>query len=399
MQRLTGWTVTVVLLGVAMASLGGCTDQGAAWRPVGHAALGPDRELLVNQRPLLPLMGFYQSVKSFEHAEVMGLNGYFMPGKTPAREYLDALAARKLYGIVLYDPEVTGHAALLAWLQPHEPDALAEGKPRSTPDEVVAAYEAIRKADPSRPVVLDFSPNFMLKAEFAEGRSEQQKREDYAAYARGGDILTYNVYPIWLHNRPERINWVAEAADDLREIVGPDKPFFAMIETGKGSKAVPVDEQRDVSVDEIRAEVWMALTHGATGIIYFTHQFKPSFTEFAPDADKQAGIKAINAQITRLAPILLSGATQRPVVVAFVGGLEASWTAREYKGRLYLFVLNADPQRREGKISIAAEGLRAGQTVEVIDEGRTIKVDRDGSFSDTFGPLGLHIYAMDVAGK
>ena len=264
----------------------------AACAPLAAAtsvAVGEQGQVLVTE-PLLPLMGFYQSIKSFDNAKAMGLNGYFMPGQVPAVEYLDALQARGLYGIVLFDEQAVGHPALLAWLQPHEPDVLVDGKPRTSSAEVVAAYEKIRLADPSRPVVLDFSPNFMLRAEFAQGRTEDEKRRDYAAYAAGGDILTDNVYPIWLHNRPDRIDWVAEAADDLRAIAGPRKPFFAMIETGKGSKAVPVEEQRDVSADEIRAEVWMALTHGATGIIYFTHQFKPAFSEFAPDAAKQAAV-------------------------------------------------------------------------------------------------------------
>jgi len=399
MPRVVELVAKVVLLCVVVVGIGGCAARKAldgGWQPVKPSAVGPHGGLLVNGRPILPLMGFYQSPKSFDRAAAMGLNGYLMPGQTPTRQYLDALAARKLYGMVPFAAEAVGHEALVAWLQPHEPDALVDGKPRSTPDEVVAAYETIRKTDPSRPVVLDFSPQFMLRADFAKDRSEQQKRDDYAAYARGGDILTYNVYPIWLHNRPDRIDWVAEAAEDLRTIVGPQKPFFAMIETGKGSKAVPADQQRDVSIDEIRAEVWMALTHGATGIVYFTHQFVPAFSEFAPDAAKQAGIRAINAQITRLAPVLLSGPTERPVVVAFVGGLEASWAAREYGGRLYIFVLNADMGRRGGRVSIAAEGLRPGQSVEVIDEHRTITVERDGSFSDDFGPLGLHIYAVDI---
>ena len=120
-------TLRVVAL---LAVLGAMTFAGCA-RPPGEArsvTIGSNRELRVC-RPFFPIMNFYQSVESFDNAAAMGLNGYFMPGKTPAREYLDALQAKGLCGIVLFDREVIGHPALLAWLQPHEPDVITEKEP------------------------------------------------------------------------------------------------------------------------------------------------------------------------------------------------------------------------------------------------------------------------------
>ena len=52
----------------------------------------------------------------------------------------------------------------------------------------------------------------------------------------------------------------------------------------------------------------MALIHGARGIIYFAHQFKPKFIEAGLLADEEMarGVAALNRQIRELAPVLNS---------------------------------------------------------------------------------------------
>jgi len=82
MRRMAGLAARMVLLGIAVILIGGCAAPGASigWQPVKTSAVGPHGGLLVNGRPVLPLMGFYQSPKSFDHAAAMGLNGYLMPG-------------------------------------------------------------------------------------------------------------------------------------------------------------------------------------------------------------------------------------------------------------------------------------------------------------------------------
>jgi hypothetical protein len=50
----------------------------------------------------------------------------------------------------------------------------------------------------------------------------------------------------------------------------------------------------------------MALIHGAKGIIYFAHEFKPRFIEAGLLADEEMAreVAAINRQILALAPVL-----------------------------------------------------------------------------------------------
>jgi hypothetical protein len=361
--------------------------------------IGAERGLVVNGKPFFPLMGFYQSPKSFANAAAIGLNGEFYPGGDPApKEYLDALKAAGLYGMVPFDANAVGHPALAAWLLPHEPDsAYLKGKEDMSPAAMLAAYEKIKKADPSRPVVLDFSPGFTSIPD-ESNVPEAKKKEIYPAYAKAADVLTYNVYPIWGFNKPECLDWPAKAADDLKALVGPKKPFFAMIETGKGAPTVPVDQQKDVSADEIRAEAWMAICHGATGIIYFTHQFKPKFNEFGPDANKQAAIRKINDQITELAPALL-GRDMTVITFQSDSNVRLTYMAKQYQGDIFVFALNGDPARRpcKGTMYYSAYLNSNSGTAEVVGEGRTIPLQNGEFFTDDFAPLALHVYRLRAA--
>jgi hypothetical protein len=361
--------------------------------------IGANRELRVEGRPFFPLMNFYQSPASFDNAAAMGLNAYFMPGaKPPPKEYLDALWQKKLYGMVPFDAAAVGHPALLAWIQPHEPDTafLVGQKAEMSPEKMAEAYAAIKAADPAgHPVVLDVSPEFMTGVPFATALTDEQKRTAYPAYAKAADVLTYNVYPVWGHNQPEKLVWVAQAADNLRNLVGRGKPFFAMIETTTGWREIDPVKQKPLSIDDIRTEVWMAITHGATGIIYFTHQFKPKFSEHGLDAARHAELKTLNEQITRLAPAILGADAAEQPTLTLAAGLASSVLGKVHGGQLYVFAQNIDMARGSGQGTIAVKGLKAGTKIEVVDEDRSITAE-DGRFADEFAPLAVHIYRIKL---
>ncbi len=187
------------------------------------------------------------------NAAAIGLNGEFYPGGDtgPPKAYLDALKAAGLYGMVPFDANAAGHPALVAWLLPHEPDgAYLKGKGDMSPAAMLAAYEKIKKADRSRPVVLDFSPGFTSIPD-ESNVPEAKKKEIYPAYAKAADILTYNVYPIWGFNKPECIDWPAKAADDLKAARGAEEALLRHDRDGQGCPDRARGEQKDVSADEI----------------------------------------------------------------------------------------------------------------------------------------------------
>lgn len=137
----------------------------------------------------------------------------------------------------------------------------------------------------------------------------------------------------------------------------------------------------------------MAIIRGATGIMYFTHAWRPSFTEFAPNDAMQEELKRLNAQITRLAPIILSPPARTDVSISFAEKLPGEVMAREQDGSLYLFANNLDMNGAAGSATLSVAGLVEGTRVEVLDEGRDI-VAADGSFSDHFERLAVHLYRI-----
>ena len=52
--------------------------------------------------------------------------------------------------------------------------------------------------------------------------------------------------------------------------------------------------ERKPNGKQIKAEVWMSLIHGSSGLIYFSHQFKPTFIEAGMLADAEGTGMIVN---------------------------------------------------------------------------------------------------------
>ena len=365
-----------------------------ALEAVRQVEIGRNRELRVNGKPFFPISSWAQSSRRFELLRGLGFNT-FCGGKAAT----DCDAAQKAggYAMPVFDESVKGHPALLAYIQGDEPDlGLDKGTPRRPAQAVVDAYRRMRGLDDTRPIFLNLTSAFMEErdgpTDAAKGPSADRGAY-YETVAGGGDILSFDVYPIYGHNRPDRLVWVADGVSQLRRYAGPAKPVFACIETAKGSRWITYERQLDVKPEHTRAEVWMAVIRGATGIVYFTHAWRPTFTEFAPSEEMRTELKRLNDQITRLAPAILADPAKARVSVSLAGGLAGEVMAKEYEGSLYLFADNLDMKGRGGVATFAVEGLKKGTRVEVLDEGRQI-VAGEGTFADEFGPLAVHLYRI-----
>jgi hypothetical protein len=158
-----------------------------------------------------------------------------------------------------------------------------------------------------------------------------------------------------------------------------------------------------------RFEVWGVLIEGATAYGYFTHAWRPEFKEFAPTAEMQAELKRLNAQVTRLSGAILAAPTSRAITMELAGGLKCHFKATESDGSLYIFAQNQDlgpggeekgqfepVSPRSAVATFTVAGLKAGATVEVVDEKRTLKAAEGGAFSDGFDGLAEHIYRIKM---
>ena len=145
---------------------------------------------------------------------------------------------------------------------------------------------------------------------------------------------------------------------------------------------------------EVRCEAWMSLIHGSRGLIYFVHQFKPNFREAAllDDAQMLEAVTALNGQITRLAPVLNSPPLEHAAsVTVSEASAPVSFTVRRHAGKLYLFAVAMRGSATGATFTL--EHVHGPGSVEVIDEGRTVKT-QEGRFQDQFEPWQVHLYRV-----
>ncbi|KPJ75874.1 MAG: hypothetical protein AMS14_02905 [Planctomycetes bacterium DG_20] len=261
--------------------------------------------------------------------------------------------------------------------------------PRSSVEEVAAVYRKIKAADPTRPVFVTFTAYFM-KA-FPDKYDPATKDRLYPGYVKSCDVAGYDIYPIFGWSKPQWLGRVADGVTELRAIAGR-RPLYAWIETNVGSRWVSPSRQKPLEPRHTRAEVWMAIIRGATAIGYFTHRWQPDYRQFAPTPEMRKELKRLNGQITRLAAAILAAPAAQKIEMKMSDGLACHVKATQLDRALYLFAQNMDLERR-GTATISVDGLKAGTTVEVVDESRRL-TSQAGRFTDTFGPLAEHIYRI-----
>jgi len=235
-----------------------------------------------------------------------GINLYVGLWQGPTVAQLSALKQAGMS--VICDQNAVGlkHIAdptIVAWMHGDEPDnaqpAAGGGYgPCVPPQRIVDAFRAIKAKDSKRPVLLNLGQGVANDAWI--GRGSGAKLSDYETYVQGCDIVSFDVYPVAGLQRPDEIGLVAKGVDRLMKWTGGKKRVWNCLEcTNIDGKGKPTPTQ-------VAAEAWSALMHGSRGLIYFVHQFKPTFNEHALLDDPQmlAGVTVLNAQIQRYAPLL-----------------------------------------------------------------------------------------------
>ena len=378
----------------------------AAWAGACRAGDGPGGPRFAKGPPegpeSFPIAVWLQDVSNAERYRAIGVNTYVGLWRGPTAAQLDALDAagmRLIVGQTRRSLEFRDRPTIVGWMHGDEPDnaqAKRDGGgygPPVPPSEIVASYRAMKEADPDRPVLLNLGQGVAWDGWYGRGVRTNHP-EDYAEYARGCDIASFDIYPACSRDEAVagKLWYVPKGVERLREWAGPDRPVWCCIET-TGIE----NEARKATPAEIRAEVWMALIRGAKGLIYFCHQFKPEFVEAGLLADDAVAreVAAINAQVLRLAPVL--HAPEVPDGAAVSSSDESvpiAWTVRRHDGATYLFAASL----REGPTT-ATFRLPGGAdaSVEALDEARTLEAPA-GAWSDRFEGYQVHLYRVRPRG-
>jgi hypothetical protein len=256
------------------------------------------------------------------------------------------------------------------------------------PKWIVRDYAKLREADPSRPILLNLGQGVAWDGYF--GRGERTgKTEDYPEYIKGGDIVSFDIYPV-THSKPAvagKLWYVPQGVERLRKWAGDEKPVWNCIECThvENPNAKPTPAQ-------VKSEVWMALIAGSKGLIYFCHEFKPKQIEagLLADAAMAEAVGKINKQIHELAPALNAPAIAGATVESSNKDAPIAMLAKKTGGSTFVFAVNMRDAAATGKFEI--KGL-AKASAEVLGEQRKIDV-AGGKFADEFKGYEVHLYKM-----
>jgi hypothetical protein len=275
--------------------------------------------------------------------------------------------------------------------EPDNAQAKKEGKgydPPILPKKIVEGYKKMKKADPSRPVLLNLGQGVAWDGWYGRGVRTNHP-EDYPEYVKGCDIASFDIYPV-VHSKPDvagKLWYVAKGVERLVKWTGGKKPVWNCIECTRIN-----NPDKKATPHQVKAEVWMSIIHGSMGLIYFVHEWKPKFNEWALLSDKEmlAAVTAINKQITDLAPVLNSPTVDgKAKVTSSKKEAPIAVMHKKYGGNTYLFAVNIRDKETEGKFTLS--GLTGRKKVEVLGEDR--KLDSlNGRFKDDFKGWDVHLY-------
>jgi hypothetical protein len=387
---LRNWIVALVGMAVAAA---------AAADPPRPA--GPPEKGFLADPDVFPIAVWLQNPARAADYQAIGINLYVGLWRGPTEEQLAELKKHGMRVVCSQNDVGRKHLddlTIVGWMHGDEPDnAQSPGKgngygPPVPPAKIVEDYERLKKADPSRPVVLNLGQGVAWDQWVGRG-SRTNHPEDYPEYVKGCDIASFDIYPA-VHDHPDvagKLWFVADGVRRLHKWAGDRKAVWNCIECThiSNAKVKPTPQQ-------VKAEVWMSLVRGSQGIIYFAHQFQPKFVEAGLLEDKEMAVAvgAINKQVRELAPVLNGPTVADGVTVASsAAAVPVEATVKRRDGSTYVFAVGMRDGKTTATFTVA--GLTGRMKAEVLGEDRTVEV-RDGVFQDEFGPWAAHLYRIQA---
>lgn len=336
---------TWLMLAMALAAVAATAEPPQVTVDEHHA-------IAVNGKKILPICVWAQPESTFPMWKELGVN-WFITGSHPRKggtldEYLKAAEAQQAWVSVGYRwaqqegklDAVLKHPLVLTLHHPDEPDKPAKGegeaKPRLTPEQMLADYQAIKAADPKRLVSLCLMARFMDEVKF-----KKIPLEMYQQYPPATDLLMFDLYPVSIWGK--YLHWNALGLDKLRGLAGPKKPIGIWLQASDGMNA----KDPGLTPAQIRANAWLALIHGATFIGYFPQVTAPKFKFHNLNAERRAALKGVNQEITALADLILT-APKTDLFAIKAEGARVDVMQREAAGKALLVLVNVD-ENGEGK--------------------------------------------------
>src|SRR3954465_12417417 len=187
-----------------------------------------------------PIAVWLQNPKNATRYKAAGINVFVAVRRGPTEAQLQSL---KEAGVqLLCSQNSTGlsnknNPTIIGWMHGDEPDnaqSLPDKKgygPPIKPEVIARNYEKIRAADPSRPVLLNLGQGVAWDNYIGRG-VRRNHPEDYAEYAKGCDLVSFDIYPV-VHDSPAvagKLEFVAKGVERLIQWTHEAKPVWNCIE-------------------------------------------------------------------------------------------------------------------------------------------------------------------------
>ncbi len=384
----------------------GCDNgsQTLGWQTAGVAAPEPVRWFggpsyyarwpngFPSDPSFFPIGVWMQNPINAARFRAVGVNHYVGLWQGPTAEQLTAAASAGMPAVCEQAgvwQENLASATIRGWLHSDGPDNAQENPdgsygPCIAPSVTQARYAEMVAADATRPVMLLLGQGVATPDWVGRGSCTGQT-EDYPLYANGADILANYTYPLY-NGHP--LELIATGIDNLNVYANFEKPVLADLQASN------IDGLVRPTPQQLRAQVWMSVIHGAAGILYFCHQMTPdpefNETDCLDDPPTAAALTAINQELSTLAPALnsqsyalspISSNAQVPVHAVL----------KQLGSERYVFAAGMADGATSASFSLA--GIGEPSSIEVIGEGRSL-IPANGAFSDTFEPYAVHLYLL-----
>jgi hypothetical protein len=192
--------------------------------------------------------------------------------------------------------------------------------------------------------------------------------------------------------KPWSYGFSVDRMRSLDAMDGQRKPIWNFVETGWPWGEDPATQPHGrILPAEARAAVWHSIIAGARGILYFDHQFNGTCRQTVIRGecyqDTHAELKATNAQIKSLAPVLNS-----PTVVDPASSSGIRTMTKFHDGHFYVFAGATQHAASTSSWNLACVG---DGTAVRLGEAGSVPVS-NGTLTDSFANgNAVHIYRID----
>ncbi|MBI1390271.1 MAG: hypothetical protein GC154_17665 [bacterium] len=264
------------------------------------------------------------------------------------------------------------HPAILAWY-------LNDELPRSMAPQLEQYYQRVKNADPNHPCYIVLC-----------------QRKDLPHLQHTTDILGVDPYPI----PHDPIVFVNEMIDKARDAVHESKPIWAVLQAfgwyqynskNPDRGHVPTEEEllkgRAPTYEETRCMTYLALTHGAKGIIYYCYYDFRLLPEYET---MWKWMKSIASEVKTLSPALLSNENTAAIAV-HPDTEEIHTLLKEKDGKIYLLAVNSS--RESVDATLHFDGIKTAMAERMFEDHAPVPI-QTRTMKTSFAPLEAHVYEL-----